>query len=472
MASLPIKKLTDEQKAAINNYGQQIVSMKNDIEAIQHLAGMYISGKGNLGYITIFREIFQNAIDQIIDPSSPGTSVSVSFNQQTMEVTVLDNGKGLPFNDMIRIFTKNHTSQNYTKGEGRYLTATNGSGSKTTNAFSKVFIAESYRYDGEARRVIFKNGYPTTKEPEKIPNEDKFQGTNIYFVPSFDLLGKITITWKEIYNLVRDITAHTPLGTAIDFTAIDLDGVEHTEHIVNEDGINYFLIKLTKAPLVKPISAFADNGHERANILFTWDSSVLHDNSRSGESVIAHCNTSPIYDSGSTNITGTLKGVTEWFRKYINDIYLAKSKSKIRVIPSDIKEGLCAAISTDSIDPLFSGQAKQKLTNEEMDQFCKDTVMNALDEWSKREPGDLQKISNFIFDVAKIRSNADKEKVKISVNYETSSFGSGLPKKYKKPTGKNNLELWICEGDSALGALEQARNPEYQGKLMPHTIVI
>ena len=472
-ASIKPKELTKEQIAAINSYGNSIVSMKNDIEAIQKLAGMYISGKGNLGYMTIFREIYQNSIDQVIDPMSPGDYISVTFNEHTLEATILDNGKGIPFDDMIRIFTKSHTSQNYTKEKGRYLTSVNGVGSKATNAFSEIFVVESYRYDGEARRMVFKDGYPTSKTPEKIDNKNKFQGTNIYFVPSIKLLGRITVTQKDIYNLVRDIAAMMPIGTVIDYKGIDGNGKVYTEHIVNEDGINYFLIKEVKSPLVKPIMVGDDDGYERAMISFTWDTTALGDNyAFDRERVKAFSNTCPIYDAGSTNITGTLKGICNWFQKYINDIYLANSRSKVTVIPSDIKEGLCVIIDSASVDPQFSGQAKQKLTNEEMDPFCRKVVMNGLDEWSKNNPADLKKISEFIFEIAKIRTNADKEKVKISTNYEQSAFGGGLPASYKKPSGKDHLELWICEGLSALGALVQARDTSKQGRNMPHIVVI
>ena len=169
------KQLSAEQIAAINSYGKDIISAKNDIEAIKTHVGMYISAKGNLGFVTIFREIYQNAIDQVIDPVSPGDYVKIQFDEVSKETTIVDNGKGIPFDDIVRIYTKNHTSQNYKKVKGRYVSGINGIGGKATNAFSEVFIVESYRYDGEARRMVFRNGYPETDKPIKIPNKDKYQ---------------------------------------------------------------------------------------------------------------------------------------------------------------------------------------------------------------------------------------------------------------------------------------------------------
>ena len=132
--------LTEEQKKAINSYGDQIVTMKNDMEAIKQTFSMYIGGKGNHGYLTLVREIYDNAIDQLIDSTSPCNWISVEFDERNLQCTITDNGKGLPFNDMIRIFTKNHTSKNYTKvaGSGDWSIGVNGVGSKAVNALSET----------------------------------------------------------------------------------------------------------------------------------------------------------------------------------------------------------------------------------------------------------------------------------------------------------------------------------------------
>ena len=98
-----------------------------------------------------------------------------------------------------------------------------------------------------------------------------------------------------------------------------------------------------------------------------------------------------------------------------------------------------------------------------MDPFCKNVVSTGLDNWAKNNPNDLAKVAKFIKDIATIRERADKEKVKIATTYEASSFGSGLPIKYVRPTGKEHLELIICEGDSAKGPIVKCRDTKRQG---------
>ena len=457
-------KLTEEQKRAIDNYGDQIISMKNDVEAIRQTVGMYIGAKGNHGYLTLVRELYDNAIDQMLDKNFPCNHISVAFDERTLQCTIIDTGKGLPFKDMIRIYTKNHTSKNYvkTQGSGEYSIGLNGIGGKAVNALSKDFIAESYMYNGEARRLECHEGVPATKEPVPIPNPDKIQGTKVSFIPS-DILGEINVKYKDVYKLVRDIFALMDTDKVLDFTAIDMAGKVHEEHIVNTDGIMYFLVKDTKNPIIAPIEVCKDTGNERLHAMFTWDANALSDPATTGETVTAYCNWCPIYDAGSTNITGTLKGITSWFVDYMNRVYMPSTRSKVKIVPNDVKTGLCVSIDSDSLDPVFTGQAKEKLSNAEMDPFCKNVVSTGLDNWAKNNPNDLAKVAKFIKDIATIRERADKEKVKIATTYEASSFGSGLPIKYVRPTGKEHLELIICEGDSAKGPIVKCRDTKRQG---------
>ena len=131
-------KLTKEQMEQIDSYSQSIKTLDGLVKQVRKRPGMYIGPVGNAGYLNMIREIFQNSIDQLVDKNSPCTWIKISMNEKTKIVTVEDNGLGIPFPDMIRIFTERHTSRNFEKKPGEYSSGLNGVGAKVTNALSKV----------------------------------------------------------------------------------------------------------------------------------------------------------------------------------------------------------------------------------------------------------------------------------------------------------------------------------------------
>lgn len=454
--------LTKEQQAAIDNYSQDIVTLKDTVTAIRQVPGMYAGGRSSTGYLSLIRELYQNGIDQVVDPTSPADTVRVIYNEQTLEVEVADNGKGFPFQDMVRMVTAQHTSKNYTKKKGEYSSGLHGSGLKVVNALSTECHVISYKYDGTAMQLDLEEGYVVGKGPYSIPNKEKKQGAIVRFIPSVEVLGDIDLSWKKVYHLIRDILSLTPLGSRVYFEAIDKDGVKHTEDIINKDGINTKLIANVKAPLCAPIVIGHDNGEFKIDVAFCYDMGTSEDGIMSNEAVTAFCNMCPTI--AGEHISGTLDGICRWFTQYMNNVYLAnqKAKDKLKVTSADIKGGLNIMISGFCLEPTFVGQAKEQLSVPEMAPFCRDTVMKGLEEWSKSNPQDLAKLSKFFKDMAEIRQKSEGAKAKVATNYIANPL-NGLPAKYKRPLKDKGVELIIVEGDSACGTVMLGRDANIQG---------
>ena len=181
----------------IDNYADRISTIEDFVKVVRQSPGYHCGSIGNSGFLNLIREIAQNSIDQVSDPSSPGSWVILTYDENTLVVTCEDNGLGIPFTDMVRIFTKENTSKNYTKKPYEYSSGLHGVGAKVTNALSEWFTVESYRYDGEARRLDMVDGYPTG-EPYKIPNPDMKQGTKISFKPHGGVLGELDLSYEVV----------------------------------------------------------------------------------------------------------------------------------------------------------------------------------------------------------------------------------------------------------------------------------
>lgn len=456
------KKLTQEQIQNIENYGDEIHTLKDFVEAVRLRPGMYIGYLGNRGFINMTREIFQNAYDELNRDSSPCDCVTVTFDERTFTTVIEDNGRGIPFGHMIRIFQSQHTSSNYEKKKGDYSSGLHGVGSKVTNALSSFFKIESYNsIIGEARVVEFHDGYPWNKGEQKIPNPNNKQGTVITFVPDLKVLGDLSVTWMDVFQLVDMLMPLSKKGSKCIFNAIDYNGKKHTEVVVNEDGIFKFIVNMTEHPLIMPISLYRDNGNIRMDFMFTYDTTEM-DN----ETIMAFANSCPTV--GGFHIDTFKDSLASFFTNYMNKVYLVNSSGKrnkdLKVTAADTRVGLKAVLSVALLEPIFSGQAKEILGNdtEEDIKFIKDGMLEGLDAWSKNNPKDFAKICKYLKDVAELRLKQDKEKVNLNKKYNSNAL-TGLPSKYVAPNGKKNLELWIVEGDSAAGTIKNHRDTQTQG---------
>ena len=453
MAKKSNTNMSEDMIRNIESYADEIVTIEDFVSVVRQNPGYHLGAKNNKGFMNMVREIIQNGLDELDKQFSPCTEVWIHFDDKTKGLRVTDNGRGLPFDNIIRIITNPNTSSNYQKKKGEYSSGLHGVGAKVTNAMSRVFIVESYIL-GKARRVEFTEGIPWDKGEEEIPNKNNFQGTMIYFEPS-DALGQVTVTWEDIYKMVSNLILLSKIGACIHFTATREDGTTVQEEIVNTDGILAYLINDTETPLISPICMFKDTGEMKAEIVITWDISEMATNH-----IIAFSNKCPTIFG--THIDGFEKGVTKFFVNYMNKIFLSGQKKKLTVVPNDIKVGIKAVIAAACLVPIFDGQSKEKLVNQEMEPFMIDTITQLLDEWTKNNPKDLSKLCKYFKDVAEMRTSVDAKRVKLSDKYNKSKL-TGLPSKFVAPTGHKGTEFFITEGDSAAGLIKNHRINATQG---------
>lgn len=455
MAKAKITENLNDFEESIKNYGNKIEHIDSFVEAVRRFPGMYIGSKGNVGWKACIREIFQNAVDEIIRKESPCHYVKITFDERDQSATIEDTGRGIPLGQIITIFASQHTSSNYTKKAGEYTSGVHGVGSGVAMALSKSFDVQSFVL-GDAREVKFDAGIPWKEGEKKIACPKNRQGTTVHMSPDLAVLDEVSLTCEDILDLVLKVYPLINIGDRIDFTGIDAAGnIKYREELVNKDGIITSLMLRTQSPLVAPVHFQDDTGFMKAEIAFTYDSSDI----TSAEDIVSYANFTPT--TGGTHVDGFMDGICNFLRNYMNKIYLGE-KSKISVINNDIKAGLKVIIAAAHLNPVFAGQFKGILSNEDIKKYIRDLTTKSLDEWSKTSPGDLQKVCKYIKEVAEIRAKSDDSKIKLSNNYEASAFG-GKPKKYVAPSGNKNLELIIVEGDSALGSAKNSRDVKSQG---------
>lgn len=451
-----------DYKKNINEYQKSIKTMKSFVEAVRHNPTEFVGYKGKKGHLNCFREIFQNSLDELIKDDSPCDHIWVEYYENDSMAVITDNGRGIPFDSMIRVFTQQFTSSNYKKKLFEYSSGAHGVGSKCTNSLSLRFNVISYLCDmyspsgkPEAMIVEFEKGYPKT-DPKPYPNKENFQGTRIEFVIDKEIMTDEIATCDDILNLISTLVPLSKIGAVVDYHAEPLKGENYDVHLVNNEGIVTFLNNDNFKQLIPPIVFQKNNGEMMANIAFTWDANGLDTN----EVVYSFANMCVTVSNNSSHVDGFLDGVTTYFKNYMNKFILT-DKSKFNTINADIKSGLKAVVSVFLLNPLFSGQAKEILSNPEIKPFIKNLLTEGLDEWCKNNSSQLDKLCKYFKEVGTLRSKTDN--IKIQLNKSAVSVFNNLPLKYDKPSGKQHLELLIVEGDSALGPTLVARDHKRQG---------
>ena len=94
----------------ILDYANQIKTISSFVDAVRKTVGQYLGYNDTRGHINMIREITQNGFDEMEKKDSPCDSLWLEYDENTMMCKVRDNGRGIPFNNIERVFTKQHTS--------------------------------------------------------------------------------------------------------------------------------------------------------------------------------------------------------------------------------------------------------------------------------------------------------------------------------------------------------------------------
>ena len=458
-----------DYKKSIQEYEKDIVTMKNFVEACRNNPSHLIGYKDDpRAHLSCFREVLQNATDEILREYSPAQMCLVELYEKDGQIAVFDDGRGIPRNSMIRVFTQEFTSSNFKKKDGNtWSVGVNGTGSKCCCALSDYFevicyICDKYSESGkpEAYTIRFEKGYPTTDAPVDYPNPNNIQGTRVEFKIDESILGRVRPTINDYINLINVIAHLSPIGAIYDIHVEPTKGRNYDIHIVNNSGVLELLnehshdIKF----VIPPIIIQKENAEHtmKCEVAIAWNANGIDDQ----EVIHSYANACIVIPGDSTHVKGFLEGLTTYFRDYMNKFVL-NDKSKFSSTINDIKSGLRAEVSIFHVQANFSSQSKNVFSNLEAIPFMRDAIKEGLDEWVKTNAPLVDKLCKYFKEVGTLRSKTDN--IKIQLNKSAVSVFNNLPLKYDKPSGKEHLELLIVEGDSALGPTLVARDHKRQG---------
>jgi DNA gyrase subunit B len=471
------------------------------LEAVRKRPGMYIGSTDSRGLMHCLWEIIDNSVDEALAGVCGGIDIVL---REDGSAEVRDDGRGIPVDKEPKtglsgvevVMTKLHAGGKFGGGSYAASGGLHGVGASVVNALSSRLDVEVDR-GGATWSVSFRRGTPGvfagpgpdtpfTKRSglTKLGRVAKrITGTRVRFWPDRQIFVKdARFSIEDLHARARQ-TAFLVPGLSISVRD-ERGGSTHADEqvFVYKGGISEY------CDFLAPDRPVTDTLRLSGSGLFTETVPVLD---RKGHmtpteverelAVDVALRWGTGYDSvvkSYVNIIATPKGGTHLagferaMVRALNDVL--RSTKLVRqnddpLIKDDILEGLTAVVTVRLAEPQFEGQTKEVLGTPAASRIVASVVQGELKNWlTSTKRGDRAQARLVLEKVVsaartRIAARAHKEAQRRKNALETSSLPAKLADCRTDDVSRS--ELFIVEGDSALGTAKLARNSEFQALL-------
>ena len=451
----------EELMKGSSDYGADQIQILEGLEAVRKRPGMYIGSTSIRGLHHLVYEIVDNSVDEALAGFCDCITVTI---EKDNSITVQDDGRGIPVDIQKKagkpalevVFTVLHAGGKFGGSGYKVSGGLHGVGASVVNALSSWLEVSVFK-GGKIYNMKFERG--KVVQPMTIIGEcdERQHGTKVHFLPDPEIFEETVYDYDTLKVRLRE-TAF--LTKALKITLLDArEGKEQEKTFHYEGGIKEFVQYLNKGkePLY-PDVIYCEGERDRVFV----EVAMQHNDSYTENTYtfVNNINT----PEGGTHLTGFKNAITKTFNDYARSNKLLK-ESEPNLSGDDIREGLTTVISVKIEDPQFEGQTKQKLGNSEAQTAVQNIVGEQLTYYLEQNPSVARAICEK--SVLAQRARAAARRARDLTRRKSALDGVGLPGKLVDCNSKdpNECEIFIVEGDSALGPAKDGRNVHTQAVL-------
>ena len=457
-------------KTATAAYDNEAISMLKGAARVRMRPGVIFGSDDIEGCTHGFFEILSNSTDEA--KAGHGKKIEVKrFKDHSIEVK--DYGRGVPLDwnekeqryNWDLIYCELYAGGKYDPSESNYVFSLglNGLGACATQYASEYFDVTSIR-DGYQYSVHFEKG-ENVGGLHKEPTTSKRTGTIQRWKPDIDVFTDIDIPLESFQQIMKQ---QAIVNAGITYTLWDEESGQRFEYLYPEGIMGYINEISGTDNFTEPyVMTASGQGKDRADKAeYKVEAEIVFCFNNKTNLLMYFHNSSWLEHGGSPDRAVRSAFVSAFDKEIKARNKYGKNESKVTF--GDIQDSLILVINSFSTETSYENQTKKAINNRYVQDFLTEMIKAKLEIWFIEHKPDADKAIDQVLINKRSRESAESQRITVKKKLMEKTDVTNKVKKFVDCRSKDpeEREIWIAEGDSALGSLLTARNANNQA-LMP-----